>query len=284
MKVEQSIGKKSYWLIMVGLLLLISSFFLHNTNLNDIGMSFFQWIKKMKGAKVDLSLLNKEESKVIEHELWNQLLVELVSPEGAVNYKGFIAEKDRFQQYLDLLSTYPPAKNWTEAEQIAYWINAYNAFTVKLIIDHYPLKSIKDIGGNVPMVNSSWDIKFFKIGGVDFDLNTIEHRILRKHFDEPRIHFAINCASISCPRLRNEAFIAEKLEEQLNIQAHYFMNNPINNRITEDEITLSPIFNWFKSDFTKRGDLLSYIQNYTDVKLNAEIPLVYQEYNWNLNE
>jgi len=134
------------------------------------------------------------------------------------------------------------------------------------------------------MVNSSWDIKFFKIGGVDFDLNTIEHRILRKHFDEPRIHFAINCASISCPRLRNEAFIAEKLEEQLNIQAHYFMNNPINNRITEDEITLSPIFNWFKSDFTKRGDLLSYIQNYTDVKLNAEIPLVYQEYNWNLNE
>jgi len=276
--------KKSYWLIAAFLILLVGGIIVKTNNINDLGLSFLQWIKKMKGAEVDLSILQKEETKVIAHDFWEELLVGLVTPEGAVNYEGFIADKAVLQEYLDLLSTHPPAKNWTEAEQIAYWINAYNAFTVKLIIDNYPLNSIKDIADGLPMINSPWDIKFFKIGGVDFDLNTIEHSILRKHFDEPRIHFAINCASVSCPKLRNEAFTSEKLEQQLSAQANYFVNSPIKNRITEKEIALSPIFNWFESDFTKKGNLLSFIQAYTEVELSAKIPLVYLDYDWNLNE
>lgn len=281
---EQSMLKKSYWLIAIVLLFLIGGLIWRTQNINGIGLSLLQKIKKMKGAEVDLSMLNKEETPVITHEIWNGLVAKLVTPKGAVYYKGFIEEKAQLQQYLDVLSAHPPAKNWTEAEQIAYWINAYNAFTVKLIIDNYPLKSIKQIGGGVPMINSPWDIKFFKIGGVDFDLNTIEHGILRKHFEEPRIHFAINCASISCPRLRNEAFTAENLEQQLNDQATYFVNNPIKNKITAKEIALSPIFNWFEGDFIKTRNLLSFVQEYTEVQLQPTMPLVYLDYDWNLNE
>ena len=105
-----------------------------------------------------------------------------------------------------------------------------------------------------------------------------------KHFEVPRIHFAINCASVSCPILRNEAFTSDKLEEQLKEQAVYFVNKPIKNKITSQEIALSPIFNWFESDFTKKGDVLSFIQAYTEVELDAKIPVTYLDYDWNINE
>ena len=108
----------------------------------------------------------------------------------------------------ELRKGHPNDKHWTETEQLAYWINAYNAFTVELILDHYPVASIRDIKEGVPFINSVWDIDFIKIEGKTYSLNDIEHRILRREFDEPRIHFAIVCASISCPKLRNEAFEA----------------------------------------------------------------------------
>ena len=192
-------------------------------SVTDVGLLFLTKIKEMKGEAIDISSFEEEERRTITHENWTKLVEQHVTLSGKVNYKGFIKDKIALDDYLDTLSNHPPGKNWNEAEQLSYWINAYNAFTVKLIIDHYPLKSIKDIAGNLPMINSPWDMKFFKIGGVDFDLNTIEHEILRKKFEEPRIHFAINCASFSCPKLRNEAFEANKLEEQLEDQTNYFM-------------------------------------------------------------
>ena len=187
------------------------------------------------------------------------------------------------QKYLTLLSDHPPGKNWSPEEKLTYWINAYNAFTVKLIVDHYPIKSIKDIGGSVVMLNSAWDIKFFNIGGVNFDLNTIEHEIIRKEFNEPRIHFAINCASISCPNLRNEAYEVDKLEYQLNDQTFSFLNDKSKNHITNEDSKLSKLFNWFKADFQKNGSLASFIKTYRS-DFNAENSIEYLDYNWGLNE
>jgi hypothetical protein len=131
------------------------------------------------------------------HDAWDRLLRSHVAPNGKVNYKGFIADSVLLNEYLDTLSLNPPDKNtWTTEEQLAYWINAYNAFTIKLIVRHYPVKSIQDLHPKpyVPLVRTVWHIRFFKIGGVDFNLDQIEHSILRKEFDEPRIHFAIVCA------------------------------------------------------------------------------------------
>jgi Protein of unknown function, DUF547 len=133
------------------------------------------------------------------------------------------------------------------------------------------------------MINSPWDLKFFKIGEIEFDLNTIEHEILRKHFEEPRIHFAISCASFSCPKLRNEAYEAGQLDIQLEDQAHAFINNPDKNIITASKIKLSKIFSWYESDFTKHESIISQIQQYHS-EINEDVDIEYMEYNWALNE
>ena len=222
----------------------------------------------------------------IDHQVFDQLLKKYVDTNGMVNYRAWHASKpdrDSLNSYLAHLSQANSNKPATRNAKLAYWINAYNAFTVKLIVDHYPLESIKKISSGLPMINSPWDIKFFKIGSIDFDLNTIEHEILRKLFHEPRIHFAINCASYSCPNLRNEAYVADRLEEQLEEQARSFVNDPNKNKITKDGLELSQIFNWFASDFTKGKSLLDYVQNYTDVPINKNVKVDYKEYLWTLN-
>ncbi len=224
-------------------------------------------------------------SRPVTHEIWDELVNKYATPDGKVNYKGFIQDSVRFDSYLALLkNNHPNDKNWNEKEQLAYWINAYNAFTVKLIVDNYPLKSIKDIKKGLPFINSVWDIKFIKIEGATYDLNNIEHSILRSKFEEPRIHFAINCASVSCPDLRNDAFTAEKLEDQLTEQAKRFLKNPIKNKITEDKIELSSIFSWFKKDFKKKGSLIEFLNQYAPVKINQNAEIDYLDYDWNLNE
>ncbi len=251
--------------------------------INDIGLNVISWVKKIRGGNVNLESLNKINTPMMNHDSWTTLLNAYVTESGQVNYKGFIQDSTRLQQYLDELSHHPPGINWSEAEQIAYWINAYNAFTVKLIIDHYPLKSIKDIGEGNALLSSPWDIKFFKIGDVDFDLNTIEHKILRVDYIEPRIHFAINCASISCPKLRNEAFVAERLDQQLEDQTRYFLSNPIKNIISPDETKLSKLLDWFKSDFLKVSTMEEFIKKHNP-NFNVSNDIEYLDYDWNLNE
>ncbi len=252
-------------------------------NINDVGLKILSWVKKIKGDAVSLDGINNRNTPIMNHDNWSVLLNKHVTKAGAVNYKGFIQDKELFQEYLDDLSGNPPGNNWSEEAKLAYWMNAYNAFTVKLIIDNYPLKSIKDIGDGLPMVNSPWDIKFFKIGKTDFDLNTIEHEILRKQFTEPRIHFAINCASVSCPKLRNEAFVAQALEQQLEEQSIDFLTDSNRNLIGPNESKLSKIFDWFKSDFLKQSPLDEFIAKYNP-KFNKEAKIEYLPYDWNLNE
>lgn len=256
---------------------------INNYNINDIGLNFLSWIKRLRGDSIDLSSISSQETTMVDHRAWSEMLSLYVTKTGEGNYPGFIEDKMKLEEYLHTLSSFPPGENWRRQDKLAYWINAYNAYTVKLIIDNYPLKSIKDIANGLPMINSPWDIKFFKIGETDFDLNTIEHEILRKQFDEPRIHFAINCASFSCPRLRNEAYETENLEEQLEEQTSLFINNPDKNIISGNSAKLSKLFKWFESDFLKDGGVKSFIKKYNQ-SLNENSKIEYLEYIWTLNE
>lgn len=219
----------------------------------------------------------------ISHDTWDELLQAHVTDEGIVDYKGFIKEKIKLEQYLQLLSQNPPQRTWKRTEQLAYWINAYNAFTVKLIVDYYPVKSIKDIKRGIPFVNTVWDIKFIEIDGYKYDLNKIEHGILRKRFKEPRIHFAVNCASASCPALLNRAYTGAKLNAQLDQQAKNFLADTSKNKISANSTQLSKIFKWFKKDFTKEGSLKEFIAKYAPTSFNKKAKINYLKYDWRLN-
>ncbi len=249
----------------------------------EIGLLILEKIRGLLGKKVRYQI-NDGNSLTPNHTIWDALLKKNVREDGLVDYKAFIKDQDRLKEYTKTLSNNPPATSWTNNEQLVYWINAYNAFTIALVVKHYPVKSIKDIAGNIPMINSVWDLKFFKIGGIDFDLSTIEHEILRKKFDEPRIHFAINCASISCPKLRREAYTASRVDNQLEEQAVIFITSPNYNKITPNHVYLSKIFEWFKTDFTRNQDILQFLSQYTRVTFDDKVIFEYFPYNWNLNE
>lgn len=222
------------------------------------------------------------------HELFDHLLKKHVTNAGDVNYKGFIKDTTALNAYLDLLSKNPPnEKTWSKSEQMAYWINAYNAFTIKLITRYYPIKSIKDIGSRIqiPFVNTPWDIKFITIGKEKMDLNNIEHGKLRKQFDDPRIHMALVCASKSCPLLLNEAYEAGKLEEQLNRQTKAFLSDSFRNKISPNSAQISSIFNWYSMDFNKNGgSVRDFINKYAQTKIKSDAKITYLEYDWGLNE
>jgi len=219
------------------------------------------------------------------HKTWDGLLKQYVKANGFVDYSGFQKDIEKLNRYLDVLSESPPKASWTTDEKMAYWINAYNAFTIKLVVDHYPVKSIKDIKRGIPFVNTVWDIKFIKLDGQKYDLNKIEHGILRKEFKDARIHAAVNCASYSCPPLRAEAFTAGRLNEQLEDAMHNFVNDPMRNKISNESAELSAIFKWFSGDFkSDAGAVVDFINRYTEHRITSSTKISYLEYNWSLND
>ena len=210
------------------------------------------------------------------HDSWNALLQKHVSSTGRVNYKGFKSELSKLESYLESLSATPPQSSWSRNEKLAYWINAYNAFTVKLILDNYPTSSITKLKGGKP-----WDVKWIKIGTSTYSLNNIENDIIRPRFKDARIHFAVNCAALSCPPLLNQAFTPSQLSTQLNKQARKFVNNPKYNTITPDAIKVSKIFEWYSSDFG--NSLIDYLNKYSETTINSGAKIQYLEYDWALN-
>jgi hypothetical protein len=222
--------------------------------------------------------------KALSHQQWDKLLKKHVNASGMVNYKGFQKDQADLNAYLKNLSDNGPQSNWSAGDEKAYWINAYNAFTVALILKHYPVKSIKDIAGSIYKINTPWDIKFITIGGKKYDLNNIEHGILRKKFDDPRIHFALVCASMSCPKLRNEAYTGTQLNAQLDGAGKDFLNDKTKNRVGANKAELSKYFSWYKGDFTKNGSLADFINKYSQTKMNGNTKITSLDYNWSLNE
>lgn len=211
----------------------------------------------------------------VNHSTWDNLLQKYVTTTGAVDYVGFKKDAVQLEAYLNILSTNAPQQSWSRNEQLAYWINAYNAFTVKLIVDNYPLKSIRDLHNGKP-----WDVKWIKIGGQTYSLNQIENEIIRPQFKESRIHFAVNCAAKSCPPLLNRAYTAAKLNEQLASQTKKFINNTAYNSISNRSVKVSQIFNWYSVDF---GDLVSYLNKYARTSISSKANVEFAEYDWALN-
>ena len=211
----------------------------------------------------------------VSHSIWNTLLKQNVSTSGKVNYKGFKSNQVKLEEYIALLKSKSPTNDWSKNEKLAYWINVYNVFTVKLIVDNYPLKSITDL-------NKPWDQKIINIDGQNYSLGDVENNILRK-MHESRIHFAINCASVSCPKLLNEAFVADKLNSQLRKVTKSFFNDATKNDLSANPIKISKLFEWYNGDFS-RGDVLTYINKYSGKTIPTETKIEYLEYNWNLNE
>jgi len=214
----------------------------------------------------------------IDHTPWDQLLQKHVSSNGNVNYEGFKSDIDRLNNYLVSISKIKPNTDWSRNETMAYWINAYNAYTIKLMLNNYPLKSIIDINGG-----KAWDLKFVEIEGEKYSLNNIEHDILRAKYFDSRIHFAVNCASISCPKLSNTAYFAEGLDQKLEKAAKEFINNSAQNTISSNKASVSKLFDWYKDDFTKNGTVKEYINKYSTTKLTTD-KISYKEYNWNINK
>ena len=216
------------------------------------------------------------------------LMKKNVSADGKVNYKGFMTDTTTLNGYLNLLSANPPDENaWTKQQQMAYWINAYNAFTIKLITKYYPIKSIKEIGSSIqiPFVNTPWDIKFIRIGKVKMDLNNIEHGQLRKKFDDPRIHMALVCASKSCPILLNEVYNAKTLDDQLTKQTKAFLADTFRNKLSSTQPQISMIFKWYGMDFNKEGgSVRDFINQYSSIKIKPGTKIEYLDYDWRLNE
>jgi len=212
----------------------------------------------------------------VSHSLWNTILKSHVNSDGNVNYKALKSDSSKLKIYISELSKNTPTENWTKEEKLAYWINTYNALTVDLIIRNYPVESIKDI-------NNPWKQRLWKLGDNMYDLDEIEHDILR-NMNEPRIHFAIVCASYSCPKLQNEVYTAEKLDQQLTKATKEFLADKNRNEISENEIKISKIFDWFSKDFTKNGSLIDFLNLYTEVNISPNAKKRYKDYNWALND
>jgi hypothetical protein len=230
-----------------------------------------------------------------DHGLFTSVLADHVR-DGRVRYAA-LREDPRFTAYIELLSASAPDLLRSN-EATAFWINAYNAFTLKVVADNYPVESITDLSTG-PMAiayvfkTSVWDREFVPIGGKVYSLNMIEHDILRPRGDA-RIHFALVCAARSCPPLRAEAYNAVRLDEQLDDQGRIFIRDTRHNRVDLDrgEVTLSRIFDWYAGDFeSEAGSVLRYVARYLPDSLGRQIleregdlTITHMEYDWRLND
>ncbi len=238
-----------------------------------------------------------------QYASWDALLKKHVkwlpdNKQSRANYKGFAADRAELKKVLDALSAVakPEFDAWSRPQQMVFLINAYNAFTVELILTRYPdMKSIKDLGS---FVSSPWKKKFFTLLGEERHLDWIEHEQLRPRYADPRVHVAVNCASIGCPALFPEAFTVARLDAQLEDGMRRFLGDATRNRYTDGKLEVSQIFKWFKEDFEKGHKGFSKVEDvfakYADQltaapadreKIRAKsVSVTHLDYDWSLND
>ena len=220
----------------------------------------------------------------VDNGLFGELLRDHVE-NGVVDYQGFKNEGAKLDQYLKILEKVD-TNRLSRNEQFAFYVNAYNAWTIKLILSGYPgIKSIKDLGS---AFRSPWKKKISYIDGDILTLDNIEHDILRPRFKDPRVHFVVNCASKGCPPLRSEPYEGRVLDQQLDEMTSAFINQPEMNRLEGPNLYVSSIFKWFSKDFNK--DVIGFFLKYADgdlkkgLEANKErIKIKYLDYDWSLN-
>lgn len=241
------------------------------------------------------------------HATWSALLRKHVvvlrgGQATQVRYAGFVTDRKALQAYLGVLSAVSDSafKSFTPTQQQAFLINAYNAYTVELILGKYPdLASIRDLGS---LLTTPWKRKWVPLLGATVSLDDIEHEMLRKRgrYDEPRVHFAVNCASIGCPALREEAFVGERLEAQLEEQAVRFLSDRTRNRysVERGRLEVSKIFDWYGEDFrlghrgiaslpaffARHADRLADSAGDRDRLRSQKVEITFLDYDWKLND
>ena len=230
----------------------------------------------------------------VSHKPFSRLLARYVDAEGDVDYAALKREgAGALEAYLQQLAAADPSTLSRDA-RLAFWINAYNAHTLGLILEHYPLQNIWGItpGPVEPKDNSPFQLEVGVVADTMRTLDEIEHEIIRPRFDAPRIHFALVCAAKSCPRLRREAYVGPRLDAQLDAQARAFLQHPRKNRIPADSssIALSSIFKWYGSDFgatptALQQALARYFDGRTRERLQrGDFAIRYLPYDWTLND
>ncbi len=224
------------------------------------------------------------------YQAYHKVLKTVVNSDGLVNFRALKAnplELNRAVYQLEKVSNAEYA-SWDQREQIAFWVNSYNIYTLKLIIANYPVASIRDIG--LPLIGP-WMKDFFTLLGEKRSLKEIENSILRKQFRDPRIHFALNCASMSCPELRKEPYVATRLSEQFDDAARNFLQDERKNLFDRENgrVYFSKIFKWYKKDFEQKETLIKYISRFLrpidrDYLRMKKMKVHYLKYDWSLNE
>ncbi len=221
----------------------------------------------------------------VDYSLYAELLRDHVQGEG-VDYAGIQKERAKLDRFLEQLARVDPAK-LSRDQRLAYYLNAYNAWTIWLILTKYPdLESIKDLGG---LLTSPWDKRIARLNGKVYTLDQIEHEILRPIFGDPRIHFAVNCASKGCPPLLNRPYTGARVQRQLQEQTAAFINDPARTRLVGDTLQVTKIMDWFGGDFNHdpagfvgkyaRGGLKKRLE-----ELGGAVEVEYLDYDWSLNK
>lgn len=225
------------------------------------------------------------------HPQWRTVLGRFVT-NGAVNYAGLKREPADLDAYLDRLAAIPAAEfaQWPRAERLALLLNLYNAQTLRLIVDHYPLRSIRNIG---VLPGAAWKRSIVRWGGKTLSLDQLEHEMIRPGFNEPRVHFALVCAAKGCPPLRAEPYVAAKLDAQLDDQARTFLGTNAKNRFDAKVgvLWLSPIFDWYGKDFgADSAGIVRFVTPFlpadarNDVNRAAKVEVRFTDYDWSLND
>lgn len=226
-----------------------------------------------------------------QHTLWGRVLRGFVR-DARVDYAELKARPADLDAYLGALAAIAPEEfnRWTRDQRLATLLNLYNAQTLRLIADHHPVASIKSIG---LLSGSAWKMKVVRFGSRTMSLDDLEHGLLRKEYQEPRVHFALVCGARGCPPLRGEPYVAERLDHQLNDQGRLFLADTTRNRLDPGTRTLwlSPIFDWFKSDFTTEGGTLpGFVARFLPESARDQLATLkdprirFTEYDWGLNE
>ncbi|GEM78310.1 DUF547 domain-containing protein [Vibrio superstes] len=220
----------------------------------------------------------------IDHSQWQALLDAYLVERGENTLFRYASVTDKDKQalkaYVSSLADIDP-RQYSQAEQYAYWVNLYNALTVDLILDNYPVKTITKLGGLFSF--GPWGKEIIEVAGKPLSLNDIEHRILRPIWQDPRTHYAVNCASLGCPNLQTQAFTAENTEQLLEQSAHAFINSDKGAKLSNGKIQLSSIYDWFAVDFDGEKGVLKHLARYRP-ELTSFKGKVSFDYDWKLNK
>lgn len=206
--------------------------------------------------------------------------------DGLVDYRGLKSDPGSLEAYLESTAKVnrQDFERWPEEAQLAFLINTYNARTLELIVDHYPVKSIRDIGSGG---KGPWEEPVVKLFGETITLNSLEHGIIRKNYKEPSIHFALVCAAIGCPSLLDEPYLADKLDNQLEAQTKKFLADTGKNSVDRENkiLRISPIFMWYTEDFkAEAGSVPGFLKKYYGNEPLQGYIIVYTDYDWSLND